>query len=331
VAPDFFSFPPLPEEIRRVIEDGSSFLVIGHVSPDGDCLSSQITMGALLENLGKQVALVNAGPFERSEITHLAGLFQTSITREMKERNPIVVVVDCSSIERIGSLAEEIEGLTTIIFDHHASGEFFGDYRYITPRSISTTFIIMHLYKEFDVEITPEIADHLFFGFATDSGFFRFIGSYRGDVLRYAAELVDLGVSPNEMADRISGGKNLDYIKYVGKLIDRSEVLLDGRLIIATSYIRDSRTFDTTDRPSDMLYSMLLAIKGVEVVLYLKELEPQLTEIGFRSSHVSPVDVGELAKRLGGGGHKRAAGATVNESVESIRNPLILLVKELLR
>ena len=328
--PEFFSFPPLPEDIRLVIEDGSSFLIIGHINPDGDCLSSQIAMGALLEALGKQVTLVNAGPFERSEITHLSGLFQTGVTEEMKAENPVVVVVDCSSIERIGSLAEEIEGLTTVIFDHHASGEYFGDYRYITPRAISTTFIIMHLYREFGIEITPEIADHLFFGFATDSGFFRFIGPYRGDILRHAAELVDLGVSPNEMADGISGGKNLDYVKYVGKLIDRSEVLLDGRLIIASSYIRDSRTFDTTDRPGDMLYSMLLAIRGVEVVLYLKELETQVTEIGLRSSHQSPVDVGELAKRLGGGGHRRAAGATVNESVEAVRDRLILLVKELL-
>jgi len=330
VAPESFSFPPLPDDIRNVIENGFSFLVIGHVSPDGDCLSSQIAMGALLEDLGKKATLINAGPFERSEIVHLADLFHTKVTDEMKADDPIVVVVDCSSIDRIGSLAEGIEGLTTIIFDHHASGELFGDYRYITPRSISTTLIIMHLYKEFGVEISPEIADHLFFGFATDSGFFRFINAYRGDVLHQVAELVDLGVSPNEMADRIHGGKNLDYIKYVGKLIDRSEVLLDGRLIIASSYIRDSRTFDTTDRPSDVLYSMLLAIKGVEVVLYLKELEAKLTEIGFRSSHQSPVDVGELAKQLGGGGHRRAAGATVNESVEAIRDRLILLVKELL-
>ncbi len=330
MVPEFFSYPPLPQDIRAVIEEGSSFLVLGHISPDGDCLSSQIAMGALLTNLGKQVTLVNAGPFERTEITHLADRFRTQIIDEMRADNPIVVVVDCSSIERIGSLGQQIQGLTTIIFDHHASGEYFGDYQYITPRSISTTFIIMHLYKEFNVPITPEIAEHLFFGFATDSGFFRFINAYRGDVLRFAAELVDLGVSPNEMADQMSGGKNLDYVKYVGKLIDRSEVLLDGRLIIASSYIRDSRTFDTTDRPSDMLYSMLLAIKGVEVVLYLKELEAQVTEIGFRASHQSPVDVGDLAQALGGGGHRKAAGATVNESVESVRDRLIDLVKELL-
>jgi len=329
VEPDFFSYPPLPADIRSVIEEGSSFLVLGHIGPDGDCLSSQIAMAELLKSLGKTTTLVNAGPFERSEITHLATRFHTEITEEMRSDNPIVVVVDCSSMERIGSLAEQITGLTTIIFDHHASGEYFGDYRYITPRSISTTFIVMHLYKEFAIPITPEIAEHLFFGFATDSGFFRFINAYRGDVLRYAAELVDLGVSPNEMADRMSGGKNLDYVKYVGKLIDRSEVLLDGRLIIASSYIRDSRAFDTTDRPSDMLYSMLLSIKGVEVVLYLKELEPQLTEIGFRSSHHNAFNVGALAEKLGGGGHRKAAGATVNQSVESVRDFLIELVKEL--
>jgi phosphoesterase RecJ-like protein len=281
--------------------------------------------------MGKTVHMANAGPFDRSEISHLRSDFLNHIDDELKQRDPLVVVVDCSSPERIGHLADEIEGLTTVVFDHHSSGEQFGTYRYIVPRSVSTTLIIMQLYKALDVEISQEIAEHLFFGFATDSGFFRFINAYRGETLRLVAELVDLGVSPNVMNDRMTGGKSFGYIKYLGKLIDRSESLLDGKVMVSSSWLEDSKQYITTDKPSDSLYTMLLSVQGVEVVLFFKELEGGRTEVGFRSSHQSSINVGALAESFGGGGHKKAAGATVNKPIKETRKLLLEAVEKMLK
>nr|WP_321304757.1 DHH family phosphoesterase [uncultured Sphaerochaeta sp.] len=326
-----FSYPPIDEEILALLRDREEFVVIGHVSPDGDCLSSQMAMNSMLLKMGKTVHMANAGPFDRSEISHLRSDFLNHIDDELKQRDPLIVVVDCSSPERIGHLAEEIEGLTTVVFDHHSSGEQFGTYRYIVPRSVSTTLIIMQLYKALDVEISQEIAEHLFFGFATDSGFFRFINAYRGETLRLAAELVDLGVSPNVMNDRMTGGKSFGYIKYLGKLIDRSESLFDGKVMISSSCLEDSKQYITTDKPSDSLYTMLLSVQGVEVVLFFKELEGERTEVGFRSSHQSSINVGALAKSFGGGGHKKAAGATVNKPIQETRKLLLEAVEKMLK
>ncbi|WP_319756177.1 DHH family phosphoesterase [uncultured Sphaerochaeta sp.] len=326
-----FSYPPIDEEILALLRDREEFVVIGHVSPDGDCLSSQMAMNSMLLKMGKTVHMANAGPFDRSEISHLRSDFLNHIDDELKQRDPLIVVVDCSSPERIGHLAEEIEGLTTVVFDHHSSGEQFGTYRYIVPRSVSTTLIIMQLYKALDVEISQEIAEHLFFGFATDSGFFRFINAYRGETLRLAAELVDLGVSPNVMNDRMTGGKSFGYIKYLGKLIDRSESLFDGKVMISSSCLEDSKQFITTDKPSDSLYTMLLSVQGVEVVLFFKELEGERTEVGFRSSHQSSINVGALAESFGGGGHKKAAGATVNKPIKETRKLLLEAVEKMLK
>ena len=326
-----FSYPPIDEEILALLRNREEFVVIGHVSPDGDCLSSQMAMNSMLLKMGKTVHMANAGPFDRSEISHLRSDFLNHIDDELKQRDPLIVVVDCSSPERIGHLAEEIEGLTTVVFDHHSSGEQFGTYRYIVPRSVSTTLIIMQLYKALDVEISQEIAEHLFFGFATDSGFFRFINAYRGETLRLAAELVDLGVSPNVMNDRMTGGKSFGYIKYLGKLIDRSESLFDGKVMISSSCLEDSKQYITTDKPSDSLYTMLLSVQGVEVVLFFKELEGGRTEVGFRSSHQSSINVGALAESFGGGGHKKAAGATVNKPIKETRKLLLEAVEKMLK
>ena len=328
---EMFSYPPIDEEILALLRNREEFVVIGHVSPDGDCLSSQMAMNSMLLKMGKTVHMANAGPFDRSEISHLRSDFLNHIDDELKQRDPLIVVVDCSSPERIGHLAEEIEGLTTVVFDHHSSGEQFGTYRYIVPRSVSTTLIIMQLYKALDVEISQEIAEHLFFGFATDSGFFRFINAYRGETLRLAAELVDLGVSPNVMNDRMTGGKSFGYIKYLGKLIDRSESLFDGKVMISSSCLEDSKQYITTDKPSDSLYTMLLSVQGVEVVLFFKELEGERTEVGFRSSHQSSINVGALAESFGGGGHKKAAGATVNKPIQETRKLLLEAVEKMLK
>lgn len=327
--PKMFTYPPFDDELLNILKSREEFIVVGHVSPDGDCISSQMAMNALFLKLGKTVHLANAGPFERSEITHLRADFLNHIDEELHARNPIVVVVDCSAPERLGHLAKEIEGLTTVVLDHHSSGEQFGTYRYIVPRSVSTTLIIMQLYRTLDIEITEEIAEHLFFGFATDSGFFRFINAYRGETLRMAADLVDLGVSPNMMNDRMTGGKNLSYVKYLGKLIDRSESHFDGKLMTSTSCLADNETYVTSDKPSDALYSMLLSIKGVEVVLFFKQISSQVTEVGFRASHQSHIDVGALAESFGGGGHKKAAGATIPHPIEQVRTMLLEAVGNL--
>jgi phosphoesterase RecJ-like protein len=329
VEPNWFSYPPIDEEILSLIRSRDEFVVIGHVNPDGDCLSSQFATAELLSTLGKRAELVNAGPFERSEISHLRSDFLRHVDEELYRRDPLVIVVDCSSVDRIGYLADEIKGLTTVIFDHHSSGEQFGDYRYIVPRSVSTTLIIMQLFKALGVEITQEVAEHLFFGFATDSGFFRFLNAWRGETLRLVSELVDKGVSPNEMADRMSGGKSEGFVKYLGKLIDRSESLMDGRLMISCAYLKDQHTFTTNDKPSDALYGMLLSIKGVEMVLFFKELEDGKTEVGFRSAHSSPINVGEVAETFGGGGHRKASGATVALPIEEARSHVIAGVQSL--
>lgn len=326
----FFTYPPIDEEILNVLRNRQEFVIVGHVSPDGDCISSQMAMKALLLKMGKQVHLANAGPFERSEITHLRADFLNHIDEDLHKSNPVVVVVDCSSPERLGHLASEIEGLTTVIFDHHSSGEQFGTYRYIVPRSVSTTLIIMHLFKSLNIEINEEIAEHMFFGFATDTGFFRFINAYRGETLRMAAELVDLGVSPNMMNTKMTGGKNLSYVKYLGKLIDRSESHFEGKVMTSTSFLADSKLYVTSDKPSDALYSMLLAIKGVEVVLFFKQVSKEVTEVGFRASHQSHIDVGALAESFGGGGHKKAAGATVQQPIETVQKNLLKAVENLI-
>jgi len=137
-----------------------------------------------------------------------------------------------------------------------------------------------------------------------------------------SAELVDLGVSPNEIQAEIAGGKRYPFIRYLGTLIDRSEQFLDGRIICTYAYLKDTGTFGD-DKPSDLFYSQMLSVKGAEAVLLFKEKEDGKTEVGLRSSHSSLIDVGLLAAEFGGGGHKHASGMTVPLDIPAIQTKLL--------
>ncbi len=323
-----FIYPEVPVAIIEEIKSRSVAVVIGHVGPDGDCIHSQIAMQKLLQRLGLEVHLVNAGPFSRKEIKHYEPLFAPHVDPQLHSKNPLVVLVDCSTLDRIGYLSDEIEGLSVLTVDHHASGTSFGDLSYIVPKSFSTTLCIMQLYKAFEVEMTHEIADHIFFGLATDTGFLKFIGPYRGETFRLMGELVELGVSPNDIFNRMEGGNTFISQQFLGKLLLRAEPLLEGRLMVVVEDPEDVREFSAAERPSDSLYAHLLGVDNVEVVLYFKVVDQDVWEIGFRAAHASSVDVGKISATLGGGGHRKAAGATVSRKLEEIKQSLVALVQE---
>lgn len=326
-----FTYPEVSPAIIDEIKSCSVAVVVGHVAPDGDCIHSQIAAQKLLQRLGVEVHLVNAGPFARKEIKQYEPLFAPHIDKQLYDRNPLVIMVDCSTLDRIGYLGDEVEGLTLLTIDHHASGAKFGDLSYIVPKSFSTTLCIMQLYKALDVEMTYEIADHIFFGLATDTGFLKFIGPYRGETFHLMGELVELGVSPNDIFNRMEGGNSFASQQFLGRLLQRATPLLDGRLMLVVEEPEDMELFSSADRPSDGLYAHLLGVDDVEVVLYFKISGKDLWEIGFRASHSSVVDVGKISATLGGGGHRKAAGATVPGTLEELKAKLIEIISTVLQ
>jgi phosphoesterase RecJ-like protein len=184
----------------------------------------------------------------------------------------------------------------------------------------------MQLYKALDVEMTEEIADHIFFGLATDTGFLKFIGPYRGETFHLMGELVELGVSPNDIFNRMEGGNTFASQQFLGRLLTRAQSLLEGRLMLVEEEPADLEIFSPSDRPSDTLYAHLLGVDDVEVVLYFKIAGENLWEIGFRAAHSSSIDVGKISATLGGGGHRKAAGATVQGMLDELKSKIISII-----
>ena len=266
-------YPGIPSGILDAIKAAGDVVVIGHSNPDGDCIHSQLATANILTRLGKKVTLLNDGPFARNEVKALEPLFKKNCPAGVLEKTPLVIVVDCSTPDRPGECIRPLLGHETIVLDHHSAGVPFTDpgLTYIVPASVSTTMIIDVLREALGLPLDRDFADHVYRGFATDTGFFHFI---------------------NERVESYKEGRIL--LTWQGK----AEVV-DGK-------------------PADDIYAQLLQVAGVKVVVFLKEREG-FVECGLRSKNGSGIDIGAYAATLGGGGHRYAAGAQVDGSLDDVK------------
>lgn len=321
----------IPEALLDAFERHSHMVIIGHKSPDSDSLNSQYALSSLLQRQGKRTQLVSAGPFTRTEIVSYQKDFDEHISDEFKRASALVVVVDCSSVDRIGYLGDELEGLEVAVIDHHASGEPFGDVRYIDEKAFSVTYLILQLYTHYGVIPNEWEASCMLFGLATDTGFFRHIGSRRSEVLLAAAELNEAGASMRDIHGKMFGSKTFESRKLLGLLLQRMESLLEGKLLITYETYEETLHYGELNRDSETLYSQMQSVTGSQIILYIRQDEgPNSCTVGFRAQGDCPVDVGKAAAVFGGGGHRKAAGATIAGSIDEVREMLIQTVTPLL-
>lgn len=315
-------------ELKKSIEETNSFILIGHKNPDGDCLSSQLALGSFLKRLGKEVCLLSPGPFNRLEIEHLGKHFQAHIPNNWKNIDPLVIVLDCSTLDRIGYLADEIKGMNIAVVDHHDSGLSFGNIQFIRPEAPSVTLLIHKIIESFNMEPNKEEADLLLFGTATDTGFFRHLEANSQDIFQSVAKLTQCGASPKDTHSQMYGGRSFKSKQLLGKLLSKMRSELEGKLIITFETEEDLLKFGSENRDSDTFYQQIQGIKGVEAIVIVRFESSSETFIGLRSRHYA--DVGAIAKSFGGGGHKRAAGFTWNGSPEEITEKLIEIFTKIL-
>jgi len=305
---------------RSFIEAHRHYLLLGHADPDADCLGSQLVLRSWLGRMGKSAVCLSEGPFERPEIRGFASDFSQAVDAASLT-GAGAVLVDCSSLERVGSVGRFAQGLQTLVIDHHASGEPFGDSRLVDPQAASSTLLVLRLIESFEMLPTPEEAHLLLLGFCTDTGFFRHLDQRGADALREVARLLDHGASPQRSFRDIYGGRSIGQTRLLGRLLDRTESHAGGRILLTWVTLADVRETGGTSRGLNELYQYLQMIGGSEVVVLIKEDSATECSVSLRST--GGHDVGSVAKSFGGGGHRSAAGYTASSSVAEARRLIL--------
>jgi len=304
------------EELISFIKDGFKFLIAGHIEPDGDCVGSQLAIRSALLRLGKEVTLCSAGPFNRTEIKSYTEYFVTNPSEELKN-GAKVIIVDCTGKERTGSLEEYISGLPYAIIDHHAIGRHLQSTPevpvFIDAASPACTLLVEKLINALGLELTAEEATFLLFGLCTDTGFFRHLTEKNSSVFEAAARMVRCGASPKNIFHVISGGKSLDSRILMGHILARTESHFNGKLLVSYETFNEFNVFGLKSRDSDSLNQMLQSVNGVEAFAIIRQEASDKCTVSLRS--IDKIDTAKIAASLGGGGHKNAAGLSLEGNI----------------
>lgn len=305
------------------------FYIAGHKEPDGDCIASCLGIAALAERAGKPCQLLSAGPFKRTEIKKYEPRFSGAMQflSEEERRRTGLIICDCSELQRLGELDGDTGNLDTFIIDHHKTAARSDDGRHIIdPAAPATAVLVQLLYEECAGPVPKAVAETLFFGLMTDTGFFRFLSEKDADVLAAAARLVADGANPRTAYDEMTGGKPYSTRKLLGVMLGRAERHLGGRLIVTYETMEDTRKYGQEGRDSDSLYTLLLSVKDVEAVVFIRQETDSSCTAGLRSR--DRIDVSAIAAQFGGGGHKNAAGLSTEGRIDTL---LPAIIKEFAR
>ena len=307
------------EQLKSFIENHNFFFIAGHKEPDGDCISSCLGMAAILDYFNKPYQLLSAGPFKRNEVARWQDKFSnTMIFQDNSERAETgVIICDCSELSRLGEIDGDVKGFDTFVVDHHKTGALEDNMKgYINSDAPACAFLIQNFYEKLAGNMSKELAEILFFGICTDTGFFRFLTENSAPVFAAVSRLVSYGANPKNTYKDINSGKPYSTRKLLGVLLNKAERYLDGRLVVTYESLEDTKKYGLDGRDSDSLYQLLLSAAGVEAVPFLRQDTVNTRNGAFRSQ--DKVDVSVVASKFGGGGHKNASGMSCDGKVETL-------------
>ena len=323
-----FTLSTPPSVLLDFIKTHTHFFVAGHKEPDGDCVGSQLALVSALRRLHKDAIACSAGPFKRPEITSFSSFFCSDIAA-LKQKDSVCIIVDCGASDRTGDLEKELSALPMAIIDHHETKKMQCPVQYLDASAPSTTLLVFSLIKALCGNVTPQEAQFLFFGFCTDTGFFRHLDGGSAGALAAAAELVAAGANPKETFITMSGGKSLNSRYLLGKILSRAQPYFNGKLLLSSEELAETESFGLEGRDSDSLYQLLSSVAGVEAIAIIRQESPENCTVGLRSR--DSVDVAEIAGSFGGGGHKNAAGFMIPGTISKVQEQLLAVFQPIFK
>ena len=312
-----------PEALLKEIRSGERFLLTSHVSPDGDAVGSALALTRILKRLGKGTVVWNRDetpaiyrPLAGSERIHIG----TEPPKGFPQTFDRVVLLECPNPDRTG-LAEHFTQLPILNIDHHLKNEHYGVVNWVDTSAPSLGEMIFRLAQGLSVDLDPETATALYLTIVTDTGSFRFANS-TPKAYETAAALVTEGARPELVSEWIYDSKPASSIRLLGEMLARLELHGDGRgaTVLLTRKMLDTAGACRSD--TEGLIDYPRSIAGVQAVALLREIDKTTYKVSLRSH--GEIDVERIARRHGGGGHRNAAGYTVNgERLDELRKRVV--------
>ncbi|HVK22891.1 MAG TPA: bifunctional oligoribonuclease/PAP phosphatase NrnA [Actinokineospora sp.] len=304
----------------EVLRSATDVTLLGHVNPDADALGSALALALGLRTRGARVRVAFGAPDSISDSLRALDPADLLVpAAEVPEAPATLVVLDCGSERRLGPLANRVAatkaaGGRVLVIDHHVDTPLFGTDHVLDEQAEATAVLVAALLDELGIPLDADMATCVYAGVLTDTGSFR---RAKPSTHRLAARLIEAGARPDAIA-RSFDEHPFEWLGMLSTVLGRAQRVPDAAgglgLVYAVVTIDDLAGL----RPEDVegVIDLLRATADAEVAAVAKELEPGVWTVSLRA--VGAVDVRAAAVRLGGGGHRLAAGFTAHGSAEDV-------------
>lgn len=313
-------------EIRQILRNAQRFLVSGHINPDGDSLGCTCALQLALRSWGKRVVAVS--PDGVPDLYRFLPGSETVVSEiPAGETFDVALVVDCETLDRLGPVRDALPLCGTVIeIDHHPGLDGRGSGpQLIVPSSASSGEVVYDLLAGMGAQIDSAMAECLLTAIITDTGSFRFANT-TSSTLRVAANLLDAGVATSRIAQRVYDSRPFDSVKLLGLVLSTLTLSDDGRVAYACNLREFASELPGGDGDAEGIVSYVRSIRGVTVGILFTEATESTTRVSLRSR--DGVDVSQVARQYGGGGHKAAAGCTVDRPLREAVNLILDAIKK---
>ncbi|MBR2289547.1 MAG: bifunctional oligoribonuclease/PAP phosphatase NrnA [Clostridia bacterium] len=306
------------DEILREIEKAESFVITAHENPDGDAVGSCLAFASVLKNLGKEK--IDVLFQEYPAIFRTLPNSDLIRTEASLDEYDMAIVLDCPELKRVHKDYHQYfeNAKVTVEFDHHLKNAMFADLDVVNPAAPACCEILVSSFQYMGIEITKDVATCLLTGIITDTGGFRFSSTTR-ETFEFAGWALSKGVNVSKIYKESLMTKSKAQFEAEKRAIDRLEFYMDDKITFTYMTKEDERALNIQSGEFDGIAGIGTMIEGVEVAIFAREREDGY-KLSFRSNRI---DVADICMLYGGGGHKLAAGCTINASLEDVRKAVV--------
>lgn len=307
------------KEAAAWLRERDKFLLLTHIRPDGDTIGSAAALCRALRDMGKEAYLLKNDGITATYAPYAEGLWAA-----YDYAPAYVVSVDIAALSLFIEKAEQYKTCVDLAIDHHGSQEFFAAQTCLRAECAACGELVYDIIREL-TPITAEIALPLYVAISTDCGCFQY-GNTTPETHRIAAELMEL-VDVRNVNKALFRTKSFVRLKMESRMVEDMTLHDDNRVVVMTIPLSLRREMNATEADIEELSSLAAMVEGTDCGITLRELREDVIKVSLRSTGPR-VDASAVCARLGGGGHRGAAGATVDGTMDEVKAAVLRAMSE---
>lgn len=314
------------DRIIEEIDNAKTIAILTHENPDGDAIGSSLALYLALKKYGKNSDVII--PEYPETYDFLPGAKSIIKESEVKKYD-LAIALDCSDSNRLNGFVNYFDDAKVrISIDHHSSNKMFADYNFVNPESPATAQILIIVLEAMGVFIDKEIGTCLLTGIITDTGGFKY-QNVNAVTFEFVAELLSVGVNVSKTYKRVLETKTKAQFQLTKIVTNRMEFLENDKVTFTYITKEDQEEVNAKVGDHDGLVEIGKSLEGVEVSVFLRETDHNTYKVSLRSNEY--INVSDVALMFGGGGHIRAAGCSIQGSLDQVKNKVITEIRNVLK